>query len=273
VSQELKAFVINMKSLYQDIEDPIVVGGGDSNGRSLRVIFTQEAAAQFAPATKVYLSWFHQENKTKGYNVFTRVSEDPETWELHYPNSMLSEGNVLACVELVDDISIASSNNFTIHVLANVNDGTDYVNSSDYSDFQKVAIEANCLTDQMKKQMELQKLEFSDMETIVMNCNIKSEESAAKVEAGIAQIEENISKSEEIQNSLNEQFQNQQNEFAETLKEIQENLSTSQANVAESKEIVESAQDIKDTADTALEIAQQASESTAKAESVVVYEW
>ena len=62
-----------MKTLSQDIEDPIVIGEGEANGRSLRVIFTQEAAAQFTPTTKVYLSWYHKEKNIKGYNVFTEV--------------------------------------------------------------------------------------------------------------------------------------------------------------------------------------------------------
>lgn len=56
MANELKATVINMKTLSQDIADPVIVGAGDANGRVLRIIFTQEAAAQFTPSTKVYLS-------------------------------------------------------------------------------------------------------------------------------------------------------------------------------------------------------------------------
>lgn len=56
MANELKATIINMKSLSQHIIDPVVVGAGDANGRTLRVIFTQEAAAQMTPETKVYLS-------------------------------------------------------------------------------------------------------------------------------------------------------------------------------------------------------------------------
>jgi hypothetical protein len=56
MAAELKATVINMKSLSQNIPDPVVVGAGDASGRALRIIFTQEAEAQFTPETKVYLS-------------------------------------------------------------------------------------------------------------------------------------------------------------------------------------------------------------------------
>lgn len=166
--RELKATVVNMKNLSQDIEDPIVVGGGDANGRTLRVIFTQEAAAQFAPCTKVYLSWKHQEKNIKGYNVFTQITNDeiedfPPTWEIHYPQSMLHEGNVLACIELVDDISISTSTNFLIHILADPNDGSSYIESDDYSDFKKMVIRITSLEDEMREQLNQQKEEFDAM--------------------------------------------------------------------------------------------------------------
>ena len=56
MANELKATVINMKTLSQDLTDPVGVGAGEGAGRALRVIFTQEAAAQFTENTKVYLS-------------------------------------------------------------------------------------------------------------------------------------------------------------------------------------------------------------------------
>ena len=61
-----------MKSLSQHIDDPIVVGGGDADGRYLTIIFTQEAAARFAPNTKVYLSWRHIQKDVKGYTEKTK---------------------------------------------------------------------------------------------------------------------------------------------------------------------------------------------------------
>ena len=169
MANELKATVVNMKNLSQDISDPIIVGGGDANGRSLRIIFTQEAAAQFTPNTKVYLSWLHQEKQIKGYNIFTEIKDEddedfPPTWEIHYPSSMLWEGNVLACIQLVDDISIATSTNFIIHILADPNNGSDFIASDDFSEFKQMIIRISCLERQMKDQMESQKIEFEDMQ-------------------------------------------------------------------------------------------------------------
>ena len=169
MANELKATVINMKNLSQDIADPIIVGAGDAAGRALRVIFTQEAAAQFTPSTKVYLSWWHQEKNIKGYNVFTEIVNDeeenfPPTWELHYPKSMLYEGNVLACIQIVDEISIATSVNFNIHILIDPNDGTTFVGSDDYTDFQKAVIQLTTIQEKSRKQLIDQKLEFEDMQ-------------------------------------------------------------------------------------------------------------
>lgn len=153
MSSELKVLTVNLKSLDQDIPDPIVVGGADSNGRKFRVMFDQEAAAQMTQYTKVYLSWFHQQRKVKGYNVFKKVNDEPEIWEIYWPKTMLHEGDVMCCVELVDDISIAASTNFIVHVLSDPNDGSSFVVSDDFTVFQDAVIRMNSTADKMNSMM------------------------------------------------------------------------------------------------------------------------
>lgn len=154
---DLKKNVINMKHLSQDIDDPIVVNAADANGRTLEIIFTQEAAAQLTPNTKVYLSWYHQQQKIKGYNVFTYVpgdnpKRDPYRWTIFYPQSMLYCGDVLACIEIVDDVSIAASNNFMIHVLEDPNDGSTFVVTDDFSEFKKAIIDLTTFQDNLEEE-------------------------------------------------------------------------------------------------------------------------
>ena len=163
MSQELRAFTVNLKSMDQDIPDPIVAGAGDANGRTFRVVFDQEAEAQLTPETKIYLSWFHKQKKIKGYNVFTQTSDDPVIWEIKWPQTMLHEGDVLCCIEMVDSVSIVQSTTFLVHVLTDPNDGSGFVVSDDFSEFQNAVIQLNCIADQMKDQMLQQKLEFEDM--------------------------------------------------------------------------------------------------------------
>ena len=158
-----------MKSFSQDIEDPIVVGGGDVNGRTLRVIFTQEAAAQFSKKAKIYLSWRHKELDIKGYNVFREIKNEddedwPPTWEIHYPPAMLHEGNVLACIQLVDGISVASSTNFIVHVLQEPDNGEDFLALDDYDEFKRMIIRISSLEDEMREQMEEQQEQFSEIQ-------------------------------------------------------------------------------------------------------------
>ena len=43
MSQELKTFTIELKSLDQEIGSPVIAGAGDVNGCTLRVVFTQKA--------------------------------------------------------------------------------------------------------------------------------------------------------------------------------------------------------------------------------------
>lgn len=160
---ELKAFTVNMKSLDQDIDDPIIAGAGDANGRTFRIIFTQEAAAQFTEYSKVYLSWRHKQEKIEGLNVFTKVSDDPLVWEIHWPQTMLHEGDVLCCIKLVDDISIVQSTNFIVHVLSDPTTGENFVTSDDYSIFQTAIINMNYISQKMVHLMEDQEKEFSQM--------------------------------------------------------------------------------------------------------------
>lgn len=163
MSQELRTVTINLKSMDQDIPDPIVAGAGDADGRTFRIIFDQEAEAQLTPYTKVYLSWSHKQKQIKGYNVFTQVNENPIIWEIKWPRNMLHEGDVLCCIELVDDISIVQSTNFLVHVLSDPNDGSHFVVSDDYSIFQQAVIQMNSLMEKATEQLEQQKSEFDQM--------------------------------------------------------------------------------------------------------------
>lgn len=166
--QELKTFTVNMKSLGQDIEDPIVQGGGDANGRTFRIIFTQEAADMFTPETKVYLKWRHMQLNIRGYNIFTQIQAGEDCfvspiWEIHWPKAMLHEGDVLCCIEVVDDISISPSMNFVVHVLADPDNGDNFVVSDDYSIFQQAVIDMNSIGEKAKQQLQEQAEEFDSM--------------------------------------------------------------------------------------------------------------
>lgn len=149
--QELKRFTINLKSLDQDISEPVIVGAGDANGRTLSVILTQEAAARMTPSTLLYLSWKHNDTKVEGLDVFTKVNDKPQTWEIHYPQSMLSEGKVLACLKIIDEISISTSTNFLIHVLSDPNEAEDFEYNDNYNIFKEAALELNNTNREMQK--------------------------------------------------------------------------------------------------------------------------
>jgi hypothetical protein len=181
---ELKAFTVNMKSLDQDIDDPIIAGAGDANGRTFRVIFTQEAAAQFTEYTKVYLSWKHKQAKVEGLQVFNKISDDPMIWEIKWPRTLLYEGDALCCIKLVDDISITQSTNFIVHILSDPTTGENYVTSDDYSIFQTAVINMNYISEKMVHLMEDQEKEFEGMKSEFSQ--IKEDVESAKTKADAA---------------------------------------------------------------------------------------
>lgn len=149
--QELRTHVINLKSLDQDIPDPIIAGGGDVNGRTLRVILTQEAWAQMTSSTKIYLKWRHKQLDIRGYNVLRQVSEEPCVWEINWPSAMLRKGDVLACLELVDKVSISPTVNFIIHVLEDPIGNSGFKNEDDWSEFQKAVLRLYNLEEKIKR--------------------------------------------------------------------------------------------------------------------------
>lgn len=194
---ELKAFTVNMKSMDQDLDDPIIAGAGDANGRTFRVIFTQEAAAQFTEYSKVYLSWKHKQAKIEGLNVFTHVKDDPMIWEIHWPQSMLHEGDVLCCIKLVDDISIVQSTNFIVHVLSDPTSGENFVTSDDYSIFQTAIINMNYISQKMVNQIEDQEKEFagwredfSGMKEQILEATDKANQAYELAQDALEQIEQ-----------------------------------------------------------------------------------
>lgn len=221
--RELKPTVINMKYLSQEIEEPIIINSADANGRSLRIIFTQEARAQFSPNTKVYLSWWHQEKNIKGYNVFTEITniddiDFPPTWEIYYPQSMLWEGHVTANIQLVDEVSIAVSTNFVIHVLKDFNDDDSYNASDDYSEFKQAVITLISLSDQMEEQLKEDKAAFDEIieEFDRMKQTVATEESVAEIRE-IAETALSTTTEQQLQiNDLSDNFDDLENDF-ETL--------------------------------------------------------
>lgn len=158
---ELKQYTINFKSLSQKIDSPILAGAGDTNGYTLRLLFTQEALKQFSSKTKVYFNWHHLERDIYGYNVMRQTSTDPMVWEMNWPKGMLVEGNALCRIELVDDTSIAPSNNFTVHILNNPTLESRFFDSDEYEAFSEAVLEMNAVPEKTQEILNSQKLDLS----------------------------------------------------------------------------------------------------------------
>lgn len=149
---QVKDVIIKIKSLQQKIK-PVNIGVGGTRPY-IYILFDKEAAAQFTKSTLVYLSWIHINGKRiKGYNVFKQISNKPNVWYIHLPQSMLGqEGVVQARIELVDSRSIAPSTNFEINILHNPNEEETFSSSDDYTVFQEAIVE---LTDKINQTKEI----------------------------------------------------------------------------------------------------------------------
>lgn len=199
MAKELKTFVLNMKSLDQQIPSPILVGAGDANGRTFRIIFTQEAADMFTPLTKVYLKWFHQKKQIKGYNVFLKKDEaeklkSPQVWEIKFPRSMLYEGDVICTVEIVDEYSIATTSSFVVHVTSDPYDSFQFNAVDDFSVFQQAAIHLTALANEVEDWISNTTTRFAEMEKDFYFLKDESQTIFEKAKEVVLNIDEKIKK-------------------------------------------------------------------------------
>ena len=158
---------------------------------------------------------------------------------------MLYEGNVLACIQIVDNVSISTSVNFTIHVLIDPNDGSSFVGTDDFSEFQKAVIRLASVEDQARKQMTDQKIEFEDMQLAFMNVQKIADDSKNIVEEAKQIAENALGTATEALETIED--------FTTLAQEIQEKEQKNEKDIA----------DIKETADKALDKTDRIAENVA----------
>ena len=207
---QLRKNVINLKSLDQEINDPIIAGAGESGGPQLFVILTQEAAARFTPTTKLYLSWKHLDlDNVLGYNMFTQVSEKPNTWAISWPPQMKYEGTVEACLEIVDAISVDQSRHFNIEVLSDLQQDNQFAEEG-YDVFHQSLLEMTQTNDETRELLQ----EVTDLQTEAASLYEEMLESQETTQERVQAIED---KMDQMQN----EWQEWQQFFTETLDKIE----------------------------------------------------
>lgn len=150
----LRPNVIVLKSLDQDISDPIIAGAGEAGGNKLIVVFTQEAAARFTPETKVYLNWRHQDlDNVCGFDMFQEQETEEGIsvkcgtphciWSIGWPRNMKHEGTVEASIVLLDAVSKDETVHFNINVLSDLNGSEGQMDEEEFSIFEQALLDMN----------------------------------------------------------------------------------------------------------------------------------
>lgn len=207
---QLRKNVINLKSLDQEINDPIIAGAGETGGPQLYVILTQEAAARFTPTTKLYLSWKHRDlNNVIGYNMFTQVSEKPNTWAIAWPPQMKYEGTVEACLEIVDAISIDQSRHFNIEVLSDLQQDNKFA-EEEYDVFHQSLLKMAQTNEETRSLLE----EVTDLQQKAATLYEQMLESQQETQERVDTVEEEM-------RQLQEEWKQWQDFFTETLEKME----------------------------------------------------
>lgn len=149
---------------------------------------------------------------------------------------MLAEGDVTCTIELVDDISIVSSNNFIVHVLKNPHDGDGFIPSDDYTIFQEAVIALNRTMKDAQHMMRRMRDEFSNFERQIDNIEDIADGAKAKVMDVEERLRNHIALSDEEHELFKQQIEELQNTastITTQLQTINENISTIQQQQAE----------------------------------------
>jgi chromosome segregation ATPase len=144
---------------------------------------------------------------------------------------MLYEGNVVACIQIVDNVSISTSVNFTIHVLIDPNDGSKFTATDDFTEFQKAVISLTTAETEAREQMEEQaaqfeemQIEFNNVKEIAENAHNISQAAQEIAEQALATSNEALETIIDF-TSLAKEIQTQEQENSAKIEELEETVS------------------------------------------------
>ena len=223
----LRPNVIVLKSLDQDISDPIIAGAGEAGGNKLIVVFTQEAAARFTPETKVYLNWRHQNlDNVCGFDMFQEQEQEEGItvkcgtphciWSIGWPHNMKHEGTVEASIVLLDAVSKDETVHFNINVLSDLQGSESLMDEEDFSLFEQALLDMNKNLADMRELLQQAQELFSTVSDL-----------QEQLETELQEIKEEQEKLKQRQEDLTqawEDFLTEHKDYEDRIKRLEEQM-------------------------------------------------
>ncbi|WP_373738496.1 SGNH/GDSL hydrolase family protein [Jeotgalibaca porci] len=116
---------------------------GDYNGRRLVVQLSNAGVVGDLTGVDVNLGWQHDSLKNTGLDPFEPVDLSQGIFEIYYPKEMLTNGNVTALIQIIENDHITETKNFKIKVEKSVIDEDTAVSENSFTVLEKALLTVN----------------------------------------------------------------------------------------------------------------------------------
>ncbi|WP_373781147.1 hypothetical protein [Jeotgalibaca porci] len=116
---------------------------GDYNGRRLVVQLSNAGVVGDLTGVDVNLGWQHDTLKNTGLDPFEPVDLTQGIFEIYYPKEMLTNGNVTALIQIIENDHITETKNFKIKVEKSVIDEDTIVSENSFTVLQDALLTVN----------------------------------------------------------------------------------------------------------------------------------
>ncbi|WP_373737258.1 hypothetical protein [Jeotgalibaca porci] len=159
---------------------------GDYNGRRLVVQLSNAGVVGDLTGVDVNLGWQHDTLKNTGLDPFEPVDLTQGIFEIYYPKEMLTNGNVTALIQIIENDHITETKNFKIKVEKSVIDEDTIVSENSFTVLQDALLTVNRYDSRIAN-VENSKVDKSTFEQSTNNLTAQLQQTEQELNAQLAQ--------------------------------------------------------------------------------------
>lgn len=161
---------------------------GDYNGRRLVVQLSNAGVVGDLTGVDVNLGWQHDTLKNTGLDPFEPVDLTQGIFEIYYPKEMLTNGNVTALIQIIENDHITETKNFKIKVEKSVIDEDTIVSENSFTVLQDALLTVNRYDSRIAN-VENSKVDKSTFEQSTNNLTAQLQQTEQNLSSQLAHME------------------------------------------------------------------------------------
>ncbi len=164
---------------------------GDYNGRRLVVQLSNAGVVGDLTGVDVNLGWQHDTLKNTGLYPFEPVDLTQGIFEIYYPKEMLTNGNVTALIQIIENDHITETKNFKIKVEKSVIDEDTIVSENSFTVLQDALLTVNRYDSRITN-VENSKVDKSTFEQSTNNLTAQLQQTEQELSSQLAQTDNDL---------------------------------------------------------------------------------